>query len=218
MTPASWFLYFAAVLVLTVTPGPTVLLCISTAVQQGVKAALISALGSTTAIVGLMMLSMAGLGTVLAASESLFTALKWLGAAYLAYLGLRALLSKETDLVVSDDAGLGAGQAKAQGLRASALFRRGLLVGASNPKALLFFGALFPQFIEPAAPHAPQFVVMGLTFVVLELFWLLVYACTAARAKRWLQQPRRALAFNRATGAVFLLAAAMVATAKRPAA
>jgi threonine/homoserine/homoserine lactone efflux protein len=215
MTLASWLLYFAAVLVLTVTPGPTVLLCISTAVQQGVKAALVSALGSTTAIAGLMMLSMAGLGTVLAASDSLFTALKWLGAAYLAYLGLRSLLSKEADLIVPDDAVQGA--SKARGLAPSALFRRGLLVGASNPKALLFFGALFPQFIEPAAPHAPQFLLMGLTFVVLELFWLLVYACTAARAKRWLQQPRRALAFNRATGAVFLLAAALVATAKRPA-
>jgi threonine/homoserine/homoserine lactone efflux protein len=216
MSLSYWLLYAAAVLVLTMTPGPTVLLCISTSVQQGVKAALISALGSTAAIVGLMLLSMAGLGTVLAASENLFTALKWLGAAYLAYLGVRALLSKETDLRIPDS---GAGQANARGLLSPrGLFTRGVLVGASNPKALLFFGALFPQFIEPAAPHGPQFLLMGLTFVVLELAWLLVYASTAARAKGWLQQPRRALAFNRVTGAVFLLAAALVATTKRPAA
>jgi threonine/homoserine/homoserine lactone efflux protein len=220
MTLANWLLYFAAVLVLTVTPGPTVLLCISTAVQGGVKPALVSALGTTAAIVGLMLLSMAGLGTVLAASESLFTALKWLGGAYLAYLGLRSLLSKEADLIVPEGPVAGAlGAAGARGgVALWPLFRRGLLVGASNPKALLFFGALFPQFIDPAAPHAPQFLVMGLTFVVLELFWLFVYASTAARAKQWLQKPRRALAFNRATGAVFLWAAALVATAKRPAA
>ncbi len=217
MSLSYWLLYAAAVLVLTMTPGPTVLLCISTSVQQGVKAAWVSALGSTTAIVGLMLLSMAGLGTVLAASESLFTALKWLGAAYLAYLGLRALGSKESDLKLADSEA-GAGPAGPSGvLSPRGLFTRGLLVGVSNPKAMLFFGALFPQFIEPAAPHAPQFLVMGVTFVVLELAWLFAYASTAARARRWLQQPRRALVFSRATGAVFLLAAALVATAKRPA-
>jgi threonine/homoserine/homoserine lactone efflux protein len=129
------------------------------------------------------------------------------------------LFTPHADLIVPEASEAGANTATRSG-PSSALapsFTRGLLVGASNPKALLFFGALFPQFLDPAVPHGPQFLVMGLTFVVLELFWLTVYACTAARAKRWLQQPRRALAFNRATGAVFLLAAALVATAKRPA-
>ena len=205
MLLSTWLLYVAAVFVLTVTPGPSVLMCVSTAVNLGPRKALITSLGSTSAIVGLMTLSALGLGALLAASETLFTALKWTGAAYLAYLGVRALLAPASDIQV-------AGGAVAGGRR---LFAQGFLVGLSNPKALLFFGALFPQFLNPAAPQLPQFLVLGATFVFFELGWLTVYALTAARALRWLQQPRRARQFNRLTGAVFLLAAGLLATSKR---
>ena len=205
MLLSTWLLYVAAVFVLTVTPGPSVLMCVSTAVNLGPRKALITSLGSTSAIVGLMTLSALGLGALLAASETLFTALKWAGAAYLAYLGVRALLAPGSDIQV-------AGGAVAGGRR---LFAQGFLVGLSNPKALLFFGALFPQFLNPAAPQLPQFLVLGATFVCFELGWLTVYALSAARAQRWLQQPQRARQFNRLTGAVFLLAAGLLATSKR---
>ena len=205
MLLSTWLLYVAAVFVLTVTPGPSVLMCVSTAVNLGPRKALITSLGSTSAIVGLMTLSALGLGALLAASETLFTALKWAGAAYLAYLGVRALLAPASDIQV-------AGGAVAGGRR---LFAQGFLVGLSNPKALLFFGALFPQFLNPAAPQLPQFLVLGATFVFFELGWLTVYALTAARAPRWLQQPQRARQFNPLTGAVFLLAAGLLATSKR---
>jgi len=210
MTFSSWLIYAAAVWVLTVTPGPSVLMCVSTSVQLGPRRALLAAAGSTTAIAGIMVLSMLGLGTVLAASETLFTALKWLGAAYLAYLGVSALLSPATSLAVPAASPRQAGAGRA-------LFIRGFLVGASNPKALLFFGALFPQFMDPAASQASQFLVLGGTFVVFELFWLSVYTLTASRARAWLEQPRRARLFNRATGAVFLLAAGLLATTRRQA-
>ena len=88
MTTSTWLFYVAAVFVLTVTPGPSVLMCISTSVNMGPRKALIASLGSTTAIVAIMVLSALGLGAALAASDLLFTALKWLGAAYLAYLGI----------------------------------------------------------------------------------------------------------------------------------
>lgn len=205
MLLSNWLLYVAAVFVLTVTPGPSVLMCVSTAVNLGPRKALITSLGSTSAIVGLMALSALGLGALLAASETLFTALKWAGAAYLAYLGVRALLAPASDIQF-------AGGAVAGGRR---LFAQGFLVGLSNPKALLFFGALFPQFLNPAAPQLPQFLVLGATFVCFELGWLTVYALSAARAQRWLQQPQRARQFNRLTGAVFLLAAGLLATSKR---
>ena len=90
-----------------------------------------------------------------------------------------------------------------------------MLVGASNPKALLFFGALFPQFIEPTAPQVSQFLILGVTFIFFEFFWLSIYAVTAARARHWLQKPRRARLVNRVTGVVFLLAAGILATTKR---
>jgi threonine/homoserine/homoserine lactone efflux protein len=206
MTLSTWLLYVAAVLVLTVTPGPTVLMCVSTSVNLGVRKALIASLGSTTAIVGIMTLSALGLGTALAASETLFSAIKWTGAAYLAYLGITALLSSATDIAVA-----GSVASSTSGR----LFGQGFLVGVSNPKALLFFGALFPQFIMPGAPQAPQFLVLGATFIFFELAWLTIYALSASRAKHWLQQPRRATLFNRATGAVFLVAAAVLASSKR---
>jgi threonine/homoserine/homoserine lactone efflux protein len=208
MTLSTWLLYVAAVLVLTVTPGPSVLMCVSTSVNLGVRKALIASLGSTTAIVGVMALSALGLGTALAASESLFTAIKWLGAAYLAYLGITSLFSSATDIAVSGSV---------ESSTSRRLFGQGFLVGASNPKALLFFGALFPQFIIPGAPQLPQFLVLGTTFIFFELAWLTIYALSASKAKRWLQQPRRAKLFNRATGVVFLLAAAVLASSKRSA-
>ena len=210
MTLTTWLLYVAAVLVLTVTPGPSVLMCISTSVQHGPHRALAASLGSTTAIACIMLLSMLGLGTVLASSEVLFSALKWLGAGYLAYLGVISLLSKESNIAVPN--------ASPQAAETRALFARGLLVGASNPKALLFFGALFPQFIDPSAPQVSQFLILGATFIFFELFWLSIYAITAARARHWLQKPRRAKLFNRFTGAVFLVAAGLLATTKRNAA
>lgn len=206
MTLSTWLLYVAAVFVLTVTPGPAVLMCVSTSVNLGPRKALITSLGSTSAVVGLMALSALGLGALLAASELLFSALKWAGAAYLAYLGVRALLAPASEIRV-------AGGAAAVGTQR--LLAQGFLVGLSNPKALLFFGALFPQFLDPAAPQLPQFLVLGATFVFFELGWLTVYALTASRAQRWLQQPHRARQFNRLTGVVFLLAAGLLASSKR---
>lgn len=207
MSLSTWLLYVAAVLVLTMSPGPSVLMCISTSVNLGARKAFIVSLGSTSAIVCIMVLSMLGLGAVLAASETLFGVLKWAGAAYLAYLGIRSLLSRSTEIAVE---GQGASHT-----RNRKVFGQGFLVGASNPKALLFFGALFPQFIDPAAPQGPQLLILGLTFVFFELLWLGVYALSAAKAKRWLAQPRRARMFNRATGVVFLAAAGLLASSRR---
>jgi RhtB (resistance to homoserine/threonine) family protein len=211
MNLSTWLLFAAAVLVLTITPGPSVLMCISTSVQHGPRRALLAAIGSTTAIAGIMVLSMLGLGTVLAASETLFSALKWLGAGYLAYLGIGSLMSKTSTL----SAMATPGESSAD-ISARALCLRGFLVGASNPKALLFFGALFPQFIDPNTPQLPQFMILGATFVFFEMLWLSVYAITAARARNWLQKPRRAVMFNRLTGVVFLAAAGLLATTRRP--
>lgn len=211
MTLSTWLLYVAAVFVLTVTPGPSVFMAISTSVEAGPRRAVVAALGSTTVIVGIMVLSMLGLGTALAASETLFTVLKWLGAAYLAWLGLSSLLARPAD-AKPESPGT---PAPAATTRLRQFYVRGLLVGASNPKALLFFGALFPQFIDPTAPQAPQFAVLGLTFVCFEMGWLLIYAFSAARARRWLGQPGPARWFRRANGVVFLAAAGLVATSRR---
>jgi threonine/homoserine/homoserine lactone efflux protein len=203
----TWLVFVAAVFVLTVTPGPSVLMAVSTSVNRGFRQAVLAALGSTSAIVGIMVLSAVGLGAVLSASELLFSVLKWAGAAYLAYLGITSLLAPGSNVLLSE---------QREPVQARS-FVRGFLVGASNPKALVFFTALFPQFIDPARPQVPQFLLLCSTFVAFELFWLVTYAALGNRAKHWLQQPGRAVLFNRATGGVFLLAAGVLASARRSA-
>ena len=198
MTFTAWLLYVAAVLVLTVTPGPSVLMCISTSVNLGPRKALVASLGSTTAIVGIMALSALGLGTALAASESLFTALKWLGAAYLAYLGIKSLLSSATEIAVSG------------GVESSSTSRRvyaeGFLVGASNPKALLFFGALFPQFIVPSADWSlnAQFLLLATSFALLFAGGIASMALFSHRLSHALRRPARMRAMNRVTGGLLV--------------
>lgn len=203
----TWLLYVAAVFVLTVTPGPSVLMCVTNGVNHGARRAFFSAIGSVTAVVGIMACSAIGVGAALAASQTLFNAIKWFGVAYLLYIGITTLRSTHSSFVLPSDA-----QSKASPL---ALYMKGLLVGASNPKALLFFTAFFPQFINPAAPQLPQFLILGATFVCFELFWLMFYATFASRLAPWLQVKGRATIFNRISGFTFVAAAALLATVKR---
>ena len=209
MPLSTWLLYAAAVFVLTVTPGPSVLMCVTQGVHHGARRALFAALGSVTAVVGIMACSAVGLGATLAASERAFSVVKWLGVAYLLYIGVSTLRSTTAsfDLAAQDH-----GSPNRLGL-----YVKGLLVGASNPKALLFFTAFFPQFLNPAAPQLPQFIVLGLTFVGFELFWLMFYASFAARIAPWLRVQGRARMFNRASGVMFVGAAALLASVKRAA-
>lgn len=213
----TWLLYALAVLVLTVTPGPTVLMCVTNGVNHGAKRAFFSAIGSITAAVGIMACSALGVGAVMAASGELFSVIKWFGVGYLLYIGVSTVLSTTSsfELPAGDAAGVRpASKALTQVTRLS-LYVKGLLVGISNPKALLFFTAFFPQFIDPAAPKLPQFLILMATFVCFELFWLMFYASFAARLAPWLRVQGRAKVFNRVSGAIFIVASALLATVKR---
>jgi threonine/homoserine/homoserine lactone efflux protein len=209
MSLQTWLLYVAAVFVLTVTPGPSVLMCVTNAVNHGARRTFFSAIGSVTAVVGIMTCSAVGVGAVLAASETLFHAIKWFGVGYLLYIGIGTLRSTTSSFDLPSQV---AGRASRL-----ALYVKGLLVGASNPKALLFFTAFFPQFIDPAAPQLPQFLVLGGTFVCFELFWLMFYATFASRVAPWLRVKGRAKLFNRLSGFAFISAGALLATVKRAA-
>ncbi|GAA4019912.1 LysE family translocator [Actimicrobium antarcticum] len=209
MTIQAWLLYFAAVCVLVATPGPAVLMCVTNAVQFGVRRALISALGSLTAVCIVMTISAVGLGAALATSESVFTAIKWFGVVYLIWLGLKTFRSRQSSFEFTTGTGQPATKSSL------GLYLQGFLVGASNPKALLFFTAFFPQFLNPDLPRLPQFLILGATFVCCELFGLMTYAHCAARIAPWLRAPGRARRFNRVTGAAFIGAGALLATVNR---
>lgn len=210
MTIETWLLYVVAVFVLTVTPGPSVLMCVTNGVNYGAKRTLFSALGSVTAVVAIMACSAIGLGAALAASEYAFNVIKWCGVAYLFYIGVTAMRSTDANFQLACD-----GTNKATEVSRLSLYVKGLLVGASNPKALLFFTAFFPQFLNPTAPQLPQFLILGVTFVCFELFWLMFYATFASRVAPWLRVKGRARAFNRASGAIFIGASALLASMKR---
>lgn len=209
MSLETWLLYVVAVFVLTVTPGPSVLMCVSNAVNHGVRRTFFSAIGSVTAVVGIMACSAIGVGAALAASETLFHAIKWFGVGYLLYIGITTLRSTTSNFELPFGT---AGRSSRK-----ALYAKGFLVGASNPKALLFFTAFFPQFINPAAPQLYQFALLGGTFVCFELFWLMSYASFASRLSPWLRVKGRAKAFNRLSGMTFMGAGALLATVKRAA-
>ncbi len=207
----TWLLYVAAVFVLTVTPGPSVLMCVTSGVNHGAHRTFFCAAGSVTSVVGIMACSAAGLGAALSASEHAFSVIKWLGVAYLFYIGVTTLLSTHSSFELPAQA---VTNATHQASRLS-LYVKGLLVGASNPKALLFFTAFFPQFINPAAPQLPQFLILGATFIGFEFFWLMFYATFAARVAPWLRVKGRAKVFNRVSGIIFIGASALLATVKR---
>jgi threonine/homoserine/homoserine lactone efflux protein len=203
MTLSTYLLYLAAVGLLIVTPGPTMLMTLANAVNHGPARALASSSGALTASLGAMALSALGLGAVLAASETAFTVLKVLGAAYLVWLGIRTFRS-------GDKLQMGGA---AVGNRS--LFVQGLLVGASNPKSLLFFAAFFPQFIDPSAPVLPQFALLSFTFVFGDFLMLVACAFGVGRFSAWLRRAGVVRWINRVCGALFTLMGGLLLLSRR---
>ena len=197
----TWLAYAAATAVLLVIPGPTILTVISYSLTHGRRAnmALVAgvALGDSTALV----LSVVGLGAVLAASAMLFTAVKWAGGLYLIYLGVRMLRGGAVALPAE-------GEVPARLESRKRVFANTWLVTALNPKGIIFFIAFLPQFLRPGPDVAAQLWVLAATFVVLATINAALYAVFASGARRFLATPRALRGFNLAGGS--LLAAAGV--------
>jgi threonine/homoserine/homoserine lactone efflux protein len=196
MTLSTYLLYLAAVALLVLTPGPTMLMSMTNAIAHGAPKAMASASGSISAALGMILLSSLGLGAVLAASDTAFLVLKILGGAYLIYLGIKTFRSPLSSFDLPTASAQG-------GVSMRQLYVQGLLVGASNPKALLFFAAFFPQFVDPQLAWAPQFAILAITFVVFEFTTLGFATLFAAKIAPWLREAGRARIFNRVSGSLF---------------
>lgn len=196
MTFESWAAFTAASAVLLVIPGPTVLLVVSYGLGQGWRTALPMAVGVALGDFTAMTVSLLGLGALLAASASLFTLLKWLGAAYLVYLGIKLWRAG------------GALQAAPRTDAASAprMLAHAWLVTALNPKSITFFVAFLPAFIDPHAEFLAQMLVFETTFLVLAFANALAYALIAARVRR-LVESRRAISLINKVGGGLLIGA-----------
>jgi threonine/homoserine/homoserine lactone efflux protein len=196
MTLHTWWLFFTAVFLLSATPGPNMLHVLGRSVRFGLRGSLAAMSGCLLAVLLVLMASAAGLSAVLLASPTLFDALRYAGVAYLVYLGIRAWRGEDAPIRVGD--------ATATRPATARLVRDGFLIGASNPKLLLFAGAFFPQFVDAGRPQGPQFAILVATFAAVETFWYAVYASSGARLAATLTRPGLRRLFDRATGAIFL--------------
>lgn len=204
-----WLVYLAAAIGLSLTPGPNGLLSLTHGARFGLRPTVWTVLGGALGFLLLIAASLAGMGALLAASEAAFATAKWAGGAYLVYLGVRLWRSPAPMLASHASGSLGRRDAPCP-LR---LFREGFLVAVSNPKALLFFAAFLPQFMVPGASFTSQLLLLGGTFVVVEVFYELLLAGLAGRIAPWLG--RYGQVFNRIAGGTFVGIGAALATTSR---
>lgn len=197
---SNWLLFCSVALLVTFSPGPAVLLAISNAIAVGPRRAMISSMGNGFGLFIISGVAMAGMGVVLATSATAFMLLKLAGALYLVFLGIKQWRSK-TSVVATAPVVQGAANPNSFWK----LFRQGLTVALTNPKAILFFSALFPQFITPGEPVAIQFTVLTTSFVACAMLAHLFYANLARLLKTQLATPGRARLFNRICGGAFVL-------------
>ncbi len=200
MSFEAWAAFAAASAVLLIIPGPTILLVVSYALGQGWRTALPMAVGVALGDFTAMTLSMLGIGALLAASATVFTVLKWIGAAYLVYLGIKLFRAGGT----LDP------QPRTDAVSAVRMTAHAWLVTALNPKSITFFVAFLPQFLDREADFLTQMLIFETTFLALAFANAFGYALVAARARDLVRNPRAIRIFNRAGGT--LLVGAGVAT------
>ena len=206
----TWSLYASAVVLLCLTPGSNGLLAVTNGLRFGVGRTLFSTAGCAAGLTLLIGASLSGLGLILAASETVFYVIRWLGACYLIYLGI-SLIRTRGALADVDEA---SGPATPPG--EVYLFAQGLWVVVMNPKAVIFFAAFLPQFYVPQHGLVPQFLVMAGTFVGIEIVVEILLAVFASKLAAHVTSGTGARMFNRATGGVFVLAGAYLLTLERP--
>jgi threonine/homoserine/homoserine lactone efflux protein len=195
-----WLAFAAASAVLLAIPGPTVLLVISYALGHGRRAAWSTVAGVALGDFTSMTASLVGLGAVLAASATLFTALKWVGAAYLVYLGVRLWCTPVS---------AAAPDAQTAIARPGRIFLHAYAVTALNPKSIVFFIAFLPQFLDHGSPALPQLVIFEVTFLTMATLGALTYSLLASVARRTIRQPSVQRLVNRTGGGLLIGAGAL---------
>jgi threonine/homoserine/homoserine lactone efflux protein len=193
MEPHTWLIYLAAAIGLSLSPGPNGLLALTHGALHGRRKALYTIFGGAIGFVAVIALSMFGIGALLAASLAWLMVMKWVGGAYLVWLGIQVWRSPPIGIELRRAAEPASGWS---------LFRQGALSALTNPKGLLFFAAFLPQFIDPGRSLVIQFVIMAGTFAAIEIATEMFIANMAHRISPWLRRVGRR--FNQACGGVFV--------------
>jgi homoserine/homoserine lactone efflux protein len=205
MTLAVWLGFLLASILIAITPGPGAVISMSTGMRHGYWAALMAILGLQTAILIHLMIVALGLGALLAASEAAFLLVKFIGAAYLVWLGVEKWRAPAVPV-----------DANPPVVHRKGLFLQGVLVNLTNPKAIIFIGALVPQFINPGQAQLAQYLLIAATLCLTDLCVMSGYALAAVHLGRWLHDPIAIRLQNRLFGGLFVSAGALLAVSSRP--
>lgn len=202
MTLESWIAYVLAYTVLSIIPGPSVLMVIAQALSRGIQTAMACILGDLAGGVVIMAASYLGLGMILASSSMAFLTLKWLGVGYMAYLGVTQIIAArhlaEIKLTTQPKGG----------------FRAGFVTGLLNPKAIMFYMAFLAQFIDPDAPQLSQFLILMVTSTIVVMVVLTAYALLASKVSKRLQTIRARKGLAYAGGSCLLGGSALMAVTR----
>lgn len=201
-----YFAFFATLFLFAITPGPAVLLTVAHGMKSGWGASLKAALGVQAGNGVYFLLSALGLGAVLSTSENLFHAVKWLGAAYLIYLGIRTIRSAGQSALALDES-------KVPTLARP--FQQAVLTQLANPKSVIFFGALMPQFVQPEQNLVLQYAAFAAICFFSEMPVLAFYGWLAARGRGLFSTPQRARWRERLSGTALVAVGASLAAIRR---
>ena len=204
MSFSLWLGFLLAATLIAVSPGPGAAASMSAGLRYGFSSALRTIAGLQTALLTQLLIVVAGLGVLLQTSALAFNIVKLCGAAYLIWLGVQKWRAAPE--------AIDATRARAA---SKAMFVEGLLVNLTNPKAIVFVAALIPQFVDPARPQWPQFLIIGLTMCGVDTIVMSGYALLATRLGRWLHDPKWLKAQNRFFGGVFVSAGVLLAGSSR---
>ena len=201
-----WVSFIGTVLILTLTPGPSVLLITANSMKYGKKKTTGTILGDLSANLVQIILASAGLATIVISSGELFQSIKWFGVLYLIYMGAKKIL-------VEPDFEINAINSKQKSFKS--LYIEGFLMSAANPKAIIFFAALFPLFINKDLPFLEQVAVLAITFLVLDGLTLLIYTYFATKLKEYLENKRKASLQNKIVGSLLILSGFLLSLVQR---
>ena len=189
------WLFITLTFIVSASPGPVMLSCMADAGRFGFAKSLYTMSGASAGNLILMFLSAIGVGLLVEQATWIFHTIKWIGAAYLVYLGIAMFRAEPHNL-----------QEDMPQIRSSHLFWKSLVVAITNPKGLIYFGALFPQFINIQQPMEPQFAVLTAIFLATDLLWMAIYALGGSAIMRWLTSPTHQRGFNRLSGSALIAA------------
>jgi len=196
-------LFISMTFFVSASPGPVMLSCMAYAGRYGFKSSLYGMLGASCGNLVLMFLSALGISLLVEQSTSIFLWIQWLGAAYLSYLGVQLFFAAPTNLNTTGAT-----------VPAHHLLSRAFIIAITNPKGLLYFGALFPAFINVEENIAPQFALLTVIFLTMDLVWMLIYAKGGSALMQWLDKPEHQRWFNRISGGLLVVAGITMGFAK----